>query len=277
MKQLITIIGRGRIGSAIGTLLAHNGHSVVYWDQVVARRTKGTNLENSIIQSRAVFLCVPSRALQATIRNTIRHCVSTTILLCLTKGLTLDGKTPDELLRAARQPYGIVAGPLMAEELRTQGGVIALGTTSPRVRSMTQSLFADTNISIEQTTDTRGASWCGILKNVYALGFGMIDRIWGWNRKGWYIASASDEIAQLTHLFGGAKQTAYSIAGLGDLIATSFSKHSSNVRAGRLIAAKRSCNPAEGINSLPHLMRRLGTRARRFPLLNTIASMVRKA
>ncbi len=150
-----------------------------------------------------------------------------------------------------------------------------LGTRSQAAERMARELFDQTNIVIESTSDVRGAALCGVLKNIYACGFGMIDRKWGWNMKGWYVSRALVEMADITAILGGRRETAQGTAGVGDFIATCFSKYSSNVRAGRLISMRKKSGPEEGVVSIRPLLKKLGSRKNRFPLVLTIAEMVR--
>jgi len=63
------------------------------------------------------------------------------------------------------------------------------------------------------------------LKNIYALLLGMADGLGTTdNRKGYLTAKATNEMADIIEILGAKKETAFSVAGLGDLVATGFSE-----------------------------------------------------
>lgn len=279
MKHVVTIVGCGRIGSAIGRLLEERGHRVAYWDADPARRTKGATIGELVGSCDALFVCVPSWSLAGVCRELAPYVGPEVSVFSLTKGLDgRTGATPYDmiarLLRTKR--VAIIGGPMMAEELAT-AGFIDLGTYSDAAAATALDLFIDTPILVERNTDPRGTALAGVLKNIYACGYGAVRAIgWNANQLGWYVSHAAAEMASIVHELGGDGMTAYGTAGLGDFITTSLSPHSSNTRAGELIATGAVCSPQEGVTALPIIRRLLGRKKDRYPLLGAIHDLTRR-
>lgn len=73
---------------------------------------------------------------------------------------------------------------------------------------------------------------------------------------------------------GGKAETALTVAGIGDLIATGFSKHSRNYTVGRELAIAGTCETvSEGHQSLPQLLERLDGGIERWPLLQVVKTV----
>jgi glycerol-3-phosphate dehydrogenase (NAD(P)+) len=104
-----------------------------------------------------------------------------------------------------------------------------------------------------------GVEVCGALKNVIALGAGMVDGLGlGNNAKATLITFGWDEAIRLGLILGAQRATFYGLAGLGDLITTSAGSQSRNHYVGREVASGRTLaevkaamsNIAEGIDTI---------------------------
>jgi glycerol-3-phosphate dehydrogenase (NAD(P)+) len=87
----------------------------------------------------------------------------------------------------------------------------------------------------------------GAVKNVIALAAGAWDGLnLGTSGKGSMLTRALDEMALLVEKMGGERQTAYSVAGIGDLYITCSSKLSRNYQTGFMLGEGK---PLEQIKS----------------------------
>ena len=107
--------------------------------------------------------------------------------------------------------------------------------------------------------DRRGVEYGGGVKNVLAIGCGVIDGIGdGANTKAAMITQAMQEMSDIITSQGGQAQTVYSLAGFGDAILTGMSAISRNRRLGEKLGAGLSLEEAkkevgtiaEGVNSV---------------------------
>ncbi len=263
MGQQVLIIGAGEIGKAISKVLSQKGGTEIkFWDKN-PRLSSGKNLGDLVRASQFIFICVPSPALTEAVSDIKPHLRRRALMISLTKGLDKHNREfSSEILR---RQFGkvrtvILAGPMIAEELRTGALTKAtVGSTKKNSEKLAR-LLVGTSLSIEHSPDTRGVSVAGVLKNIYAMGFGMIDALkLGSNAKGVFINIALLEMEILIRRLGGRPETAHSLAGLGDLEATSHSINSANRVVGqKIIEGRLDKFTAEGLISLEPLIKRLG-------------------
>ena len=126
-----------------------------------------------------------------------------------------------------------------------------------------QVCFNHTRLYIEHTFDIAGISWAVILKNVYAMAFGMADELQlGDNVRGYLATAALQELNQITQVMGGQAGSPYHLAGLGDLITTATSESSHHHELGRKLAREEM----DGISGEgPHTLKMI----KQHRLLNT--------
>ena len=86
--------------------------------------------------------------------------------------------------------------------------------------------------------DAMGVELGGLLKNIYAIGLGLFDGmdIDSVNFRAVYLTIALEEIARFGVAMGAQIETFLYLSGIGDLLATSLSRHSHNRRLGELLA-----------------------------------------
>lgn len=171
----------------------------------------------------------------------------------------------------------ILGGPMLATEF--MANILGIGCLASEHIETTERiarLFAGTLLSFETSTDVRGVALSGVLKNIYALGFGIgVGLSFGYNQKGWYLKTALSEMETIVERLGGKRESAYSLAGLGDFIATGFSGYSKNSRFGEEIARTGVCAlQSEGSASLPFLSELLGRERQAFPLFQKLEDVI---
>lgn len=79
-----------------------------------------------------------------------------------------------------------------------------LGSNDADADHKLRTCFHGSHLYIEQTSDITGISWAVILKNVYALLFGMADELkLGDNMRGYLVVAALRELNQIVCEMGG--------------------------------------------------------------------------
>lgn len=261
MATKIVIIGAGEIGNAIQYILSgHKDLDLTLWS-----RSSQQQLADIIPPANFVFLCVPSWAMSEVMTNLKPLLAPDTVLISLAKGVDSDtGHTMDELMR---DPFALLAGPMLAEEImKDLPAAAVIATSDSQIFTSVSQLFAGTLLQVIYFPDVHHTALASILKNVYALGLGIAEaKKTGDNFKGQYICEAVNEMSQLC---GSA---AYSLAGLGDLVATGFSSYSTNHQTGmEILAGKKPSKPSEGLHSLKYVRERFQQRGSVPPLLQSI-------
>jgi len=177
-----------------------------------------------------------------------------------------------------------MSGPSIAHELsRGTPTAVVLASRDPRLAREVRRLLATPILRFQVSRDVPGVELAGVLKNAYALAFGLCDGLGlGLNTKAALLTRALPELARLGAALGGKRATFFGLAGLGDLVGTGLSDHSRNRRMGEELARRKSADEAmssipgvvEGIGSV-RLARQLAARHHlRLPLLDGIAAAV---
>jgi glycerol-3-phosphate dehydrogenase (NAD(P)+) len=96
-----------------------------------------------------------------------------------------------------------------------------------------QKIFSGPNFSVYTNHDLTGVELGGALKNIIALGAGMVDGLgYGDNAKAAFVTRGLTEMAAFSVALGARPLTLSGLAGLGDLIATCASNLSRNHHVG---------------------------------------------
>jgi glycerol-3-phosphate dehydrogenase (NAD(P)+) len=276
----IAVLGAGVMGTALTFPLADNGHDVRLIgthldDAIIARcRADGTHprlgralppgvqpypfSEAAAALDRAdlVALGVNSRGVRWAGQVLAQHLRPGQRVLMVTKGLAADANGdlrifPDLLtdewpahLRAS-VPVAAIGGPSIAGELaaRRQTAVVFTCRDAATL-SYLAPLFATSYYHIWTSTDIVGVEVCVALKNIYALGVGLVPGLLEaaggpdgnaamHNHAAAFFAQGLAETAQLVQLMGGGLETVFSLPGAGDLYVTT--QGGRNSRMGRLL------------------------------------------
>ncbi len=273
MKK-IAIIGAGDIGKALGGVFEKNtGFLVGHWDKDSSKMPVKKEISELVSGADFLFLCIPSWVVRDAVLELLNYFKKDTILVCLSKGIEKDSKkTMDKVLKEilpAGQDFALLGGPMLAEEIKAgkfSAGVLA--SEKEEIFEKIKLLFENSNTKLEYSKDIYGVALCGVLKNIYTLLLGMADALdLADNRKGYLVAKAVNEMAEIIELLGAKRETAFSVAGLGDLIATGFSECSHNWSTGCKIAKGEKDASSEGTNSLLVILDILKEKASEFPIL----------
>ncbi|MEK7648683.1 MAG: hypothetical protein AAB400_02060 [Patescibacteria group bacterium] len=281
MKR-IAILGAGELGSCIGKLLQKNKKlSIEWWDANPQKVPNQKPLATLVSCTDFLFLCVPSWVFRKALEQVRPHLKKTTIVVSFAKGierktqLTMDVLLNEVLHR--NQPTVLVSGPMLAEELEMNlpaGGILA--AKNRRAYERVAALFAHTPITCCYSSDVRGVALAGVLKNIYATALGAVDGLGlGMNARGLVIVRAADEMARILPLLGGKAATTYSLAGIGDLIATGSSNYSKNYSVGKELALSGVCGiESEGKSSIAAFESMLGGKAATFKLFQVVKAIL---
>lgn len=270
----ITIIGAGEIGRAISFILNKKGLNINLWDKDLGQAPNQKPLSQIIPDSEIIFICAPSWAVREVLNNLLPY-LRKQILIVLSKGIEKGtDKTIDlvleEILRKKKIRFGLLYGPMIAEELmKGLEGAGIVASKNIEVFWKIAEVFKDTPLKIEYSKDTRGVGLCGPLKNIYAIKMGMADALGnGENSEGIIITQATEEMKRILKILKCNSETAYTLAGLGDLVATGSSKYSRNRETGeKLVKGDVLDTNSEGVISLKAIVNLLGPRLNEFPLL----------
>lgn len=165
----------------------------------------------------------------------------------------LAGEVPEEL--RSQVPWAAIGGPSIAGEVaaRRDTCVVFAGRDQAAVDRLAATFRTD-RYHVWTSADFVGVEVCAAMKNCYALSVGFahgvlerlgeadsIDRMH--NYEAALFGQGAVEMGQMLRLQGGRPETAYGLAGVGDMYVTSAGGR--NVRVGRLIGAGMTFSEAD--------------------------------
>jgi len=261
----ICVIGAGGWGTALAVVLAKCGHRVVLWghDPVNVEEIKKdkenkkylpgvqlpdgvgvtADMEESVDGAEFVFLVVPVQYMRGVLEDFKAHYRDAPVVCC-SKGLEREtllfpSGVIKEILGGVE--VSVLSGPSHAEEVgRGVPTAVVVGGEGDLSRRV-QELFAESvTLRVYRSEDVVGVELCAALKNVVALAAGMCDGLgFGDNTKSALLARGLVEMARLGVKMGARLPTFFGLAGVGDLMTTSFSRYGRNRRVGEEIGRGR--------------------------------------
>jgi glycerol-3-phosphate dehydrogenase (NAD(P)+) len=271
------------MGHAMEHLLAAR-HDVRIWD--IGGVVKGSHaaLEKEVAEAQVILFCLPVNPHHEIASRIKPYLAEGSLCLSIAKGLDESGRTAarvfDEAFDSAitgKHHYGVIYGPMIAEEI--SAGLHAFGDvvlSDAADFAVIESLFRGSTLVCQQATDMHGRSWSVILKNVYAIMFGVADELkLGNNMRGHLMVAAIAELSGIVQSFGGRAYTPYSYAGLGDLMTTGTSEDSHHHALGRnLVLGKWSDISGEGVHTLQMVEKYQLFEWRAYPLFSLVRDIV---
>ncbi|HEX6490923.1 MAG TPA: NAD(P)H-dependent glycerol-3-phosphate dehydrogenase [Gaiellaceae bacterium] len=255
------VVGAGAWGTAFSCLLVRRGHEVALAardpEQVRVIQATGHNpryLPNADLsgveavsfaeapygEADLLVIAVPSDAFG----EAVALLPGRLPVLTLTKGLDpRSGQRLSTLVRGC--PVAVLSGPNFAEEVAEglpAAAVIASEDSELALRL--QDVLNSLAFRVYVNEDLVGVELCAAAKNVIALAAGGVDGLGlGDNPKAALITRGLAEMSRLGEAAGARSETFAGLAGMGDLMATCWSRRGRNRRAGELIA--RGMSPEE--------------------------------
>jgi len=303
---IVAVIGATTWGNTIGRLLANKGVTVKVWAKTEARAMELSEEQQKLPPDRAfldylsftnninqaldsvewVIWAVPAQSLRQSAGLIGNSITANMLLVSLAKGLEASsGKRmsevlADEITATSLEQICVLSGPNLSQEINR--GLPATSVVAAYNTGLSQNareLFQSPNFSIFTSDDIIGVELCGALKNIIALGAGMVDGLsLGDNAKATFITLGWAEITSLGIALGAQPETFYGLAGLGDLIATCAGSLSRNHYVGREVATGRSLaevrasmsNIAEGIDTTIAAHRLASNLGQEIPIIDLI-------
>lgn len=242
----------------MGALLSNNGVTVTLWtrseseaerlNQEKHSYTSTDDIAEAVGDADLLILAVPSQKLRENINQVKHHLSRATILMSAAKGLeTESGKRMSQIIEeevapSLRKQICVLSGPNLAKEI-SQGlpAASVIAAQDAAIARKAKKLLQSPQFRIFTTDDVIGVELSGALKNIAALGAGVIDGLkLGDNAKAAFIALNWNEAVSLGITLGARSDTFYGLAGLGDLIATCASTLSRNHYVGYKLAEGHS-------------------------------------
>ncbi|MBM3631819.1 MAG: hypothetical protein FJX00_02420, partial [Alphaproteobacteria bacterium] len=220
----VKIFGAGAWGSALAELIRENRHSVALWNRT-PKPGASTCLTDALGPESHIVIAVSVQYVGQLCRVMASANISPDIIWIASKGL--DNASGNPLYQSVQHYFpkatlGVISGPNIASEITHHLPCgITLACKNEDVLVQTKSLFPS-RILLETSTDVTGVSWWGALKNVMAIGYGLLQQSnMGYNMSATFLTLCAKEISAIVQEKKGYPETMLSFAGIGDLILTS--------------------------------------------------------
>ena len=185
-----------------------------------------------------ILLVLPSAAIRSTATQLASLQIDQKVILTsCSKGIERGtGKRMSEVISEILpcQPLGALSGPNHAEEVcKGLATMTVIGSAESSLSSYLQGLLTSPNFRCYTSDDLTGLEWGGAMKNIFAIASGIATGLGlGDNATAGLVTRGLAEMIRLGTALGGKPDTFTGLSGVGDLIATCYSHHSRNFRAG---------------------------------------------
>lgn len=275
MFEKISIIGAGSWGSALAILLADHGLPITLWGHnsnvveeintlhrnsaylpeiAMPANVRATSDLADALEAPLIFMVTPSKAVRsiAGMLAALSPKPRTIIVSC-TKGIEHgSGKLMSEVIGECLPEcrLAVLSGPNLALEIaRRIPAASVIGSAFEDILEPLQQVLSVKGFRPYTSDDVMGIQLGGALKNIFAIAAGVSDGFkMGDNAKAALVTRSLAEMTRLGVALGGRKETFFGLSGVGDLMATCFSKQSRNRLFGERLG--RGEKPAQIIESM---------------------------
>lgn len=308
--KTVCIIGEGAWGTAVATVLVHNGYRVNLWchdaaaaENITATRINQRYLPGVVLNERIVpmtdlsqalcgvqwvFEAIPVKYLRAVLKRAQSCFNPHQIWVILSKGIEQDTLLlPTQIINDVAQQTVqqiIFAGPSFAREVaQREVTAVTIAASNLEIAGQLQRMINNEYFSTILSADVMGTQVAGAVKNVIALGSGILKGAGcGDNTQAFLITRGLQEMAQLAQILGGAQDTIYGLAGVGDLVLTAMGKSSRNLEVGIRLGKGESLESIlqftgytpEGINTVQSIHQLMHRKNSVLPVCESIYQVV---
>lgn len=286
-SERICVLGAGSWGTALGDVLARNGHRVTLWahDPAVARelRESSTNarylpdvalspsltataeMPDALSGASVVVSATPSHAVGEVFEQARPDFPDGALAVSGSKGIEIEtGLRMSQVIeralgKRAEGGLAVLSGPSFAAELvRGLPTAVAAASRQSEEAVRCQRLFQNDHFRVYTQTDVIGTELGGALKNVIAIAAGISDGLeLGHNARAALLTRGLAELVRLTVALGGEEPTLSGLAGVGDLILTCTGGLSRNRRCG--LALGRGASIEEALEEVEQVVEGIPT------------------
>lgn len=255
----ISILGSGAYGMAMASVLHYNKHSIKMWtnsdeeaNYLNANRKSpkvnydipsdiiiSTNMKDVVSDSDVIIFATPSEFV-GSVSSELSKFYNNQYIAITSKGI--DNKSllclSDVIkMNINTDLIAVISGCTFASDM-VKNSILGLNVASDNLDTLNiiSSILENDCLNVYKTSDVIGTEICGAVKNIMAIGSGIISGMgYPGSSSAMFMTLATKEIADLIKCLGGDVNTIFSFAGIGDLILTCSSKESRNYTLGNML------------------------------------------
>lgn len=260
----------------------------IFKDKTIPKNIKVTNsYEEALKDADLVFLMTSVKYLDSVCKD-IKNSIHKNTPVCIgTKGITKENKKfVHELVhKHLKNKIAILSGPTFAFDVASLDPIgFTLACKDKKVCSLIKKAFDFDSVRIEISEDYKGVAICGCVKNIYAIGSGILSGL-GYHEStnALYLTSVYEELLTILYTYKSSFETLIGLAGFGDLLLTCNSNKSRNFSYGEMIGKKKNKktiekfkneNTIEGIETLEVLYSTFKRKHIKCPIINCIYAII---
>ena len=270
MKNIV-IIGGGAWGLALASVISENAKNVIVYSRNSYDLQSHPDFPNVIFlpnirttqniavmdDADAMVIAIPAQKVRnfvANLKNEYKDKVQRIPVIIASKGIEnnscmLMSQIIEDVVGKC-QTIASLSGPNFAlEVMHKVPSASLLAISSNFTKENENNLVAESLVKlintrtfvVHRSIDLLGTQICGAIKNVFAIGAGMLNGMGGGdNTKAAFLTSSLAEMTKIVTAYGGELKTVMSVAGIGDLSLTCSSMSSRNARFGYQFAKEAS-------------------------------------
>ena len=268
----ISVIGGGAWGTALAAVMSAGGNDVVIYarekdavDSInsfnvnkpflptvnLSKSLKASDNIDDAVKSKIVLITSPSQYFRGQLRQISKHGVSPeTIFVICSKGIETEslGLMSEIFEETLDNPYAILSGPTFAEEVaKGMATSVSLSSKKLIIAENVKKVIQRDNFRVHVNNDVTGSQICGAIKNVIAIGCGIIRGLGqGENSRAAVLTIGFHEIMRVNAEMGGKIETMMEPCGIGDLVLTCSSEKSRNFSFGKALGQGKAEEYLEG-------------------------------
>ena len=244
---------------AMASVLHYNKHSIKMWtnsdeeaNYLNANRKSpkvnydipsdiiiSTNMEDVVSDSDVIIFATPSEFV-GSVSSELSKFYNNQYIAITSKGI--DNKSllclSDVIkMNINTDLIAVISGCTFASDM-VKNSILGLNVASKNLDTLNiiSSILENDYLSVYKTSDVIGTEICGSVKNIMAIGCGIINGMgFSESSSAMFISLAFKEIMDLLKFMGGNVNTMFSFAGIGDLVLTCNSKESRNFTLGNML------------------------------------------
>lgn len=257
----VSILGGGSWGTTLAQVLTDNGNNVLirdinkdfinkinnnhlhpFFDLTIPETIKATDsLEETLNFSDVIVLCVPTKVTRSVLNECNKLIKTPKLFINVSKGIEpstskrVSEIVDEEISEKNRSGYVVLSGPSHAEEviLRKVTSLVAASDDESKAKFVQELFNNEKYLRVYTSDDVIGVETGGAMKNAIAIVSGVASGMGlGENARAFLITRGIKEIVSIVVALGGKMETAYGLAGIGDLIVTASSMNSRNFQCG---------------------------------------------
>lgn len=260
----VTILGTGAYGLALSNVLSKNNCNITMWtalkneynmikkykcNRMVLPSYKINNkinitmdMKEALSDCKLIIIAIPVVFLRSTLMEVKKYYKNAHICVA-SKGIEQNScMFPVDIIKNVlnTNKIGIISGGTFAIDMirDISMGLVAASKNINTLKIIKKCLSNDW-LKIETSKDILGVEFWGSIKNIIAIGCGIVDGMnYPESTKSLFFAKCFKSITDLVYDFGGNKSSAISYAGIGDLYLTCTSIKSRNYTFGKMIGGK---------------------------------------